>query len=194
MPRAGLDTAAVVAAAGALADAHGLDSLTVARLAAELNVRPPSLYAHVGGLEDLRRRIGRQGAAQLTTRLQAAAAGRARRQALRAVADEYRAFANQHPGLYAAIQRPWAPSDADDPGEPGDTGELVDVILAVLRGYELAGDDALHAVRIVRSAMHGFVLLESEHGFQIPLDLDDTYMRMIAVLDEGLSSGAGALT
>jgi len=52
MPRAGLTAEAVVAAAGALADERGLDGVTLSELAGRLGVRPPSLYAHVGGLED----------------------------------------------------------------------------------------------------------------------------------------------
>ena len=79
MPRAGLDADAVVAAAARLADAGGLGALTLARLAADLGVRPPSLYAHVLSLEDLRRRLAVRGARELAVELQVAAAGRAGR-------------------------------------------------------------------------------------------------------------------
>ena len=57
MPRAGLDAEAVVAAAAALADEDGLAELTLARLAAALGIRTPSLYAHVDSLGDLRARF-----------------------------------------------------------------------------------------------------------------------------------------
>ena len=40
--------------AASLADADDLAQLTLARLAAALGVRTPSLYAHVDGLGDLR--------------------------------------------------------------------------------------------------------------------------------------------
>src|ERR1700751_4684481 len=105
MPRAGLDTDAVVDAAARLADADGLESVTLARLAAELGVRAPSLYAHVDGLEDLRRRLGARGARELADALGRAAAGRAGTEALVAVADAYRAYARAHPGSYAALQQ-----------------------------------------------------------------------------------------
>jgi AcrR family transcriptional regulator len=187
VPRAGLDTEAVVSAAARLADADGLPSLSLARLAAELGIRPPSLYAHVSGLEDLRRRLGNRGARELTSRLQSAAAGLSRSHALSAVAAGYRGYAREHPGLYAAMQRPGEPSDRAGDKAPA---ELVELILAVLRGYELEGPDAIHGARIVRSALHGFVALEAEAGFRIPLDLDETYSRLVAVLDAGLSGGA----
>ena len=72
MPRAGLDGEAVVAAAAALADAEGLESVTLAKVAAGLGVKSPSLYVHVDGLAGLRRRIAARGARELLL----AAAGR----------------------------------------------------------------------------------------------------------------------
>ena len=63
---------------------------------------------------------------------------------------------------------------------------VVGVVLAVLRGYDLDGDDAIHAARIIRSALHGFVALQSAGGFGIPLDLDQTFERLVTALDVGL--------
>ena len=71
MPRAGLDTEAVVAAAAGLADDVGLERLTLAGLAAALGIRTPSLYAHVNGLPDLRARMGARGARELAIQLPA---------------------------------------------------------------------------------------------------------------------------
>lgn len=183
MARAGLDTDAVVAAAERNADAEGLESLTLAGLAAELGVRPPSLYAHVDGLDDLKRRIAVRGTRELTSRLQAAAAGRAGADALRTVAHAYRGYALEHPGAYAALQRAPAPGDVE--AETA-AAEVVGVVVAVLRGYDIEGDDAVHAVRIVRSALHGFVALETGGGFALPLDLDESFERLLDVLDAGL--------
>jgi AcrR family transcriptional regulator len=186
MPRAGLDADAVVAAAAELADADGLPALTLARLAELLGVRPPSLYAHIGGLSDLRTRLAVRGARELITGLQSAAAGRARSDALNAVADAYRSYAHAHPGVYASIQRAPAADPAPDPELSRAAAELVQVFVAVLRGYELHDDDAIHAVRMVRAALHGFVSLEREGGFAMPIDIDESYRRLVAALDRGL--------
>jgi AcrR family transcriptional regulator len=183
MPRAGLGPDAVVEGAAALADAEGLEAVTLARLAADLGVRAPSLYAHVGGLPDLRRRLAARGARELGAALQAAAAGRARGDALAAVARAYRDYARAHPGTYAAAQR--APDLGDE------AAAVVDTVAAVTRGYGFEGDDAIHAVRIVRAALHGFAALETEEGFGIPLDVDDTFARLVDVLDRGLESRPG---
>jgi AcrR family transcriptional regulator len=180
MPRAGLGPDAVVAAAAELADADGLEAVTLARVAERLGVRSPSLYAHVGGLPDLRRRLAARGARELGAELQAAAAGRAGRDALAAVADVYRRYARDHPGTYAAMQR------APDVRDVEAAAHAVGVVVAVLRGYGLEGDEAIHATRIVRAALHGFAALESAEGFGIDLPPDETFARLIDTLDRGL--------
>jgi AcrR family transcriptional regulator len=185
MPRAGLDASSVVAAAARIADRDGLDQLTLARLAAELGVRAPSLYAHVGGLADLRERVRELGATEMTEALSEAAAGRAGREALHAVAVAYRVYAHERPGVYAAMQR--APDPGDDE-RAAVAARLVETLVAVLRGYGLEGDDAVHAVRLLRSALHGFVSLESAGGFALPLALDESYERLIEMVDRGLRS------
>jgi AcrR family transcriptional regulator len=184
MPRAGLDDTAVVDAAARLVDADGLDSLTVARVAAMLGVRAPSLYSHVDGLEDLRRRVGARGARELAEALGRAAAGRAGSDALLAVAEAYRAYAKAHPGRYAAAQRSRELSGSDE--AVAASGAAVEVVLAVLRGYRIVGEDALHATRAIRAALHGFVLLEAVGGFALDLSVDESFTRLIATLDRGV--------
>jgi AcrR family transcriptional regulator len=189
VPRAGLSAAAVVRAAAALADADGLEALTLARIAASVGVRTPSLYNHVGGLDDVRRRIALVGLRELGDALRDAAVGRAGDDALTAMAHAYRTYARAHPGRYAATQR--APATADADLTDAARG-AVDVLLAILRGYGLEGDDAIHAARGVRSALHGFVALETGGGFGIPVDLDESFDRMIAALARGVREGAAA--
>jgi AcrR family transcriptional regulator len=179
MPRAGLHPDAVVGAAARIADAEGLDAVTLARLASDLGIRTPSLYSHVGGLDDLRKRLAARGASELADAMQEAATGRARGDALRAVAAAYREYARAHPGSYAAAQRA-----ADLPHDAG--GRAVRVFAAVLAGYGLTGDDAIHATRAVRAALHGFAALESGGGFGMEQSVDESFERLVALLDDGL--------
>jgi len=182
MARAGLDSEAVVRAAAELADAEGLERLTLAALAQRLGVRPPSLYAHVAGLADLRVRLAVAASRELRETLAAAGLGRAGGEALRAVADAYRGWALAHPGRYATI----AHEVSEDPEAAAAASAVAEVVFAVMRGYGLEGADAVHGVRAVRSAIHGFIMLEERGGFQMPVDLEQTWERMIAMLDRGL--------
>ena len=183
-PRAGLDRAAVVRAAAALADRAGPEELTLARLADELGVRTPSLYNHVAGLDGLRRDLALLGLRQTAGRLAEATSGEPGGEAIVALGDAYRAFAKERPGLYAAAMvRAPGPEDVELQAA---AQEVLDIVLAAVATYGLRGDDALHATRGLRSLLHGFVALELAGGFGLPLDLDESFHRLLRVFIQGL--------
>jgi AcrR family transcriptional regulator len=184
MPRMGLDAARVVDAAAGIADAEGLEAVTLAKVAGELGVRAPSLYNHVDGRSDLLRAIAVLGVRELSAALREAAVGRASTDALTAAAHAYRAYARAHPGRYAATV---AAPTAGDGEHRAAASEAVDVLLAVMRGWDLEGDDAIHAVRAFRSAVHGFVAIEASGGFGMAVDVDASFDRLVATLAGGLS-------
>jgi AcrR family transcriptional regulator len=163
MPRkARVDRARVLAVAADLAERDGFAAVTLPAVAAALAIRVPSLYNHVTGLEDIRRGIVLLALERFTGALRDAAIGRAGDEAVRTLADAYRAFAHAHPGWYAAIQA--AGAYADEAVKAAASAPVA-VAVAVLAAYDLHDDDALHAVRALRSVLHGFVALELGGGF-----------------------------
>lgn len=185
-PRAGLNRAAVVEAAAVLADEVGFEGVTLARLAERLGVRPPSLYNHVDGLDGLRRELALLGTRELGFRIGRAAVAKASDEAVVAIARAYRSFVTEHPGLYAATVRSFRFSHPADPDLRAVEGEVIGVVKEVLAPYGLRGDDALHAVRGLRSLVHGFATLESAGGFGIPLEVDESFERLLRIFVEGL--------
>jgi AcrR family transcriptional regulator len=185
-PRAGLSREAVVEAAASLADEEGLEAVTLAELANRLGVRTPSLYNHVAGLAGLRRELALMGIRELGRRLGRAAVGKATDEAAFAMADAYRNFVRERPGLYAATVRSYRFSYPDDPELEAADRETVDTVLAVLASYGLRGEEALHAARGFRSVVHGFATLEAAGGFGIPLDLDESFNRLLRTFVSGL--------
>ena len=179
MPRAGLTEARVVEEAGLLADEVGLQKLTLAALAGRLGVRQPSLYKHVAGLESLQRSIALRAKAELADVLRQAATGRARGDAIVAMSHAYRAWAKEHPGQYAAVQRAPTPGDLEDESV---SNKVVRVAFDVMAGYRLHDDDAVDAVRALRAALHGFVALETGGGFALSVDIDRSFDRMVSGL------------
>lgn len=183
MSRQGLDAARLVDEAARIADADGLSAVTLARIAGVLGVRPPSLYNHVEGRDGLLRLVALRGLNELGEALRDAAVGRSGAVALRAIGYAYRDFARRHPGLYAATVR--AP-------EPGDTELLaaaarpVEVVATVLAAWGLEGDAATHGVRVIRSALHGFVTIEAEGGFGLPVNIDASFDLLVETLVAGL--------
>ncbi len=187
-PKAGLDKATVVQAAADLVNAEGVDALTLGRLSARLGVQPPSLYNYVNGLPGLYRELSLLNARQLGERLSHAAIGKAGPDAVLAVAQAYRAYIKQSPGLYLASLRTSGSQTPADPALQAAEDRVVQVALAVVAAFDLYGDDALHAVRALRSVVHGFATLEVAGGFGLPLDCDESFKRLIAMLITGLQT------
>lgn len=182
MPRAGLTQEVVVGVAAGIADDVGYDHLTLAAVAEHFGVAVPSLYKHVGGLDDLRRRLAARAINELGARLSESVASVGERP-LHALAAAYRSYARSHPGRYAATLR--AP-DAGNAEAVAAGQAVLDTVFGVLAGYGLAGGDAVDATRALRSALHGFVSLEAAGGFGMPQDVDRSFERLIDLFDNAL--------
>ena len=172
-----VDQAAVLDAAAALADEHGLDNLTLAMLAAELGMRSQSLYAHVAGIEGLREGLALRGQAMLADALRDAAMAKTGADALRSVVRALADFADAHPGLYAATLRP-----------PGDSAELTEAnqrtvapLMAVLASFGLEGDDLAHHYRVIWSSVHGLVTLRHSGLLTWPASPDASFELLLTM-------------
>jgi AcrR family transcriptional regulator len=185
MPRAGVTRERIITEAGRIADDIGLERLTLAAVAQRFGVSLPSLYKHIASLEGLRRDLALLGLRQLTAALTAAAVGKARGEALFALAQAYRQFAKSHPGLAAAAVRAPRREDAEHVAA---SEAALRVLFAALDGYHLSHADAIDAIRMLRAAMHGFVTLELAGGYEMPQSVYTTYVRMIDGLDLIFSS------
>lgn len=185
MARAGLDRELLVRAAAEIADAEGLESVTLASLAAKLRVRTPSLYNHVQGLPGLRQGLAVFGLTELGERLGKAVMGRSGDDALREAGFAYLLFARTRPGLYeAAMSAP----DWEDPAYTAASREVLDILLRVLTYYRLEEHEAYHVVRGFRSLAHGFVALEARQNFRMPLDKDESFGKLLDIFISGLHS------
>ena len=185
--RVGIDKDAVVRAAAKIADDHGWDALTLARVAKKLRIRSPSLYNHVGGLEGLRRELKLLALRDLNAALSRATIGKSRDDAVRGLAAAYRAFVKRHPGTYAATM---VAAPKNDPAMEAAASNIVETILSVLSGYGLDRREGLHAIRALRSTVHGFAALEIAGGFGIPLDVDKSFEWLVSALLAGLSAAS----
>ena len=144
--------------AAILANRAGLENLSMSGLAQALNVRTPTLYSHVSGLSDVKRLLAIHGLAQLNIAATRATIGRSGPDAVRALMNSYRQFAEKNSGLYAATVPTPPPSDRE-----WRTAQeiLMATVLAALQEYGLGADESIHALRGLRSLVHGFVSLEN---------------------------------
>jgi AcrR family transcriptional regulator len=187
VPRAGLSADVVVAEAVRLVDEVGPERLTLAALAQRFGVAQPSLYKHVGGLDDLHGRLAVVAARDLGTALRRAATGKSGRDATAAVAAAYRAQALRHPGCYGYLLRP----RPDDEEHALASKEILDIFYDVLAGYGIEQEeDAIDATRLVRSVLHGWVTLETGGGLAMARSVDRSFDRLVDSLDAALAAWA----
>jgi len=163
----------VLATAVELADASGgVGELTLTALAEALNVRVPSLYNHVDGLEGLYDDLALLAGRMLLERIRRAAFGKTGEEALRAMAHAYRAFAREQSALYPlTIEAP----DPDQVARVALAQEWLQMLLLTMASLGLGEQEALHAIRAFRALLHGFVSLEAAGGFKMAFDVDESF-------------------
>lgn len=185
-PRSNLTKEIVVQAAVDLLNSEGLDALSLNRLAERLDIRTPSLYNHVDGLPGLMHELSILNARNLANRLSDAAIGQSGPGLVMSVMQAYRSYIKEFPGLYLSTLRVSGMQEEADPELEQEEARSLKVALAVMASFGLQGEDALHAVRALRSLVHGFTTLEVYGGFGMPLDLNESFARLVNLFIAGL--------
>lgn len=180
-----LDRKIIVSAAAEIADLNGLDNVTLTAISNHLGVRNPSLYNHINGLSEIKGQMAIWGTNQLRLKISDAAIGKAKYDAIAAIANAYRLFAKERPGLYRAIV---SSPDRNNLDLKAAIQKLMAVISMVLEPYNLSTSDKTHAVRGLRSLMHGFASLEEAGWFAAPLDREESYQRLVNIFVRGIES------
>ena len=192
-PRPGIDRRSIVAEAARLADERGIANVTFANVAQRVGVRAPSLYNHIESVEALHHELAVTGLRALADALARAAIGRNGAAGVTAIGGAYRAFAKEHPGLYAATVRAADPGDAE---LQRIALEMMETMRAVLAPFALDEKHVTNALRAFRSLVHGFTSLEVAGGFGFPQSVDDSFewalAAYVAALQTGVPGSAGA--
>jgi AcrR family transcriptional regulator len=158
--RTRLSKQAVVDRALTLADAAGLESLTIRRLATELGVTPMALYWHFRSKEELTDALADRIWGEISTDVDRTAPW-ARQ--LRGLLESLVAVLRAHPSAAKLL----VGSEKQVPS----AREVTEVTLAVLQE---AGFDARYAAEIARSALWtGLTLVMNEPGFEPGLSQDE---------------------
>jgi len=183
-PKVALDKNEIIMAAAELVNEFGSENVTLALIAKKLRIKPPSLYNHFDGLPGIKRELAIFSLEKLFRGLAASAAGtHPGEEAVLAISESYLSFARTNPGLYeSALSAP----------DPADTEvyyagkKIVDLVVSTIEPFKLKEDSAIHAVRGLRSIMHGFASLEQKGGFGLSLDLDESYKLAVKAFLAGL--------
>ena len=171
-----IDVTRICAEAGALANQNGLEGLSMSGLAEALKVRTPSLYSHVAGIADVRRLLALHGLAELERGAVRSTVGRSGPDALRALLTGYRDWVGRNPGIYEATIPTPDPSDVEWRAA---VDRLSETCVAAIQSYGLQGDEAIHALRGLRSVVHGFVSLEAAGAMRGTVERDDSFAWLV---------------
>ncbi|MCK2212315.1 TetR/AcrR family transcriptional regulator [Actinomadura sp. ATCC 31491] len=148
-----IDRAAVVAAAMAVADEHGLAALTMPAVAGRLGVTAMALYRHVANKEDLLDAL----VEALLPAPPPDTAALPWRQRLEALAGAVRDSAARHPAVFPLLlQRPAATERAR---------RARDGVVSALREAGLGPEAAARAERLISTAVLGFAASEAAGRF-----------------------------
>ena len=180
-----LDLPTILGEATKLIDEKGLDQLTLGMLAEKLQIRPPSFYNHVNGLNELKQKLAIYGTEKLYETLMKSAVGRSSEDAIHAISKAYIQFVRNHPGLYEATSRFPIANDK----ELQDAQQaIVQLAIQVLQVFNLDEELSIHMVRGFRSILHGFSSIEQSGGFGLPFDTNKSLTILIDTFIKGLHS------
>ncbi|OLQ45682.1 transcriptional regulator [Bacillus licheniformis] len=181
-PRIGLSQKMIVDAAAEIADQEGLNSVTLAALSKKMNVRPPSLYNHINGLQAIRTELAVSGLTRLYEQMAVSVTEQKGDAAMDSLAHAYVDFAVENPGYYEASLLKVQDERAEIVSE-----EIVRLVSKLLIENGYASDKtAIHATRGLRSLLHGFTALIAKEAFEREEDISESLSYSIRTFLSGL--------
>nr|WP_087993870.1 TetR/AcrR family transcriptional regulator [Bacillus subtilis] len=181
-PRIGLSQKMIVDAAAEIADQEGLNSVTLAALSKKMNVRPPSLYNHINGLQAIRTELAVSGLTKLLDHMADSVTEQKGDSAMHSLAHAYVDFAVENPGYYEA-----ALLKVQDKRMEIVSDHIVQLVSKLLIENGYANEKtAIHATRGLRSLLHGFTALIAKEAFELEEDISESLSFSIRTFLSGL--------
>ena len=185
----GLTRAIVVKTAKELIEEKGYAQFSMRLLAETLGVKAASLYSHIESTEALFTEVGLLALKQQKRAQMVAMKGKRREEAVYALAEAYRDFAQQHRELYRTIMEMPLGNDAVLHRA---AAMIADPPMQVLADFALDETQQMHWQRILRGFMHGFIAQEEAGYFaHFPIDSHESYHLAIGCFLEGLHQAEG---
>lgn len=157
--------AEVIKIASDMADRNGLHNVSLKAIAENLGIRTPSLYNHIGSLDELLREIAHSGMRTMNEKMIRAVIGKTGDSALKLVAVEYLNYMIEHPGVYEIIQ--WASWNGTE-----ETAIIFNDYLSLLKtlicscGFN--PDKTTEILNMVTGMLHGYTTLQLRYAFSNP--------------------------
>jgi AcrR family transcriptional regulator len=172
---------AILGKAREMIEAEGVEALALAKLAAALAIKAPSLYRYFESKAALLRAVNSDTATRLVEAMRAAVSDE---KPLLKMAIAYRQFAHEHPAAYALAFG--NPSDEIRPDEQ-ELERLALPLQAVMA--QISGEaHSLAALRGSWALLHGFVSLELAGHFRRAGDVEQAFVQAVEAYARGWRS------
>lgn len=183
MTRAGIDKAAIIKNAAQLVNQAGMEQITMKMLADKLGIKPPSLYNHIKGLEDLKKQLMIFGWTQAKEKLLLSLAGVSGYDAIKAMCYAFYDYATENTGLFEVML--WYNKFENEEAAEA-TAELLAVIFRITRSLDIPDNYGFHLIRTFRGFLEGFFLLVNNGSFGHPLPITDSFEISVNILIAGI--------
>ena len=190
MARKGLTKESIIACAMDILKKNGIEGVTLAAIAKELGIQPPSLYNHISGLTEIKDMIAFEGLNQLLAALESAVKNRDGDEAILSFSYAYMKFVEINPYLYEVTIIP--PSTNEEAKTV--SNKIVAIGYSLFKEYLLDEQEVIHALRGLRSILHGFSTIKENEGFGLPVDLYESFDYSIHAYLRGLKERRRSLT
>lgn len=184
-PRAQINLTKILEAAIDICNEKGYEQLALSSISERLGIKTPSLYNHIQGLPDLKQKMAYYGLKILYDSIIHSVIGCIGDDAITSASKAYIAFVNKHPGLYSSISKVPNPYELQFDEL---SNQLVQVFIKLLEVYNLSDEDSIHAVRGLRSMLHGFSYIQMDFGFRLNYSQEDSLSFIIKTFLNGLKN------
>ncbi len=175
----------VINAAIACIEKEGASALGVNRVARELGIKPPAIYKHLQGNTELNKVVALEIYELLFAELRSKTAGiKEPRALLKAGGFASRDFARLHPGLFQVMMQ--FQLQPDDPDSAAIIQESQGLFKALLDSQSLSKTKLIDIMRMINSAIFGFISLERSGLLTLPRSTDDSFAVMLDALLEAI--------
>ncbi len=170
-----------------MAEADGLEALSLAKLAGAMGIKAPSLYHHVSSKAQLLKAVNELTNQRLFSAINDGlnGTGSSPLEKLTAVAHTQRIFAQKHPVTYMLAFTTVEAEARPDPAQQAQSALPLQAIMAEISGEQ----DSLAALRGALALIHGFIMLELNQQFQRGGDLDEAFTSAIEAYLRGWERG-----
>ncbi|MCK6016010.1 TetR/AcrR family transcriptional regulator [Enterococcus faecium] len=157
--------AAVIQTACDIADEKGLNNVSLKAVAEKLNIRTPSLYNHIGSIDDLLREAAHKGMRTHNERMMQVAVGNSGDAAIKSLGIEYLNFMIEHPGVYEIIQ--WATWHGTD--ETAEIfGNYISLLTTLIHSCQFKTEKTDEILNLLTGVLHGYTTLQLQYAFTNP--------------------------